>query len=208
MKKSEERDLFFEENAKLFKLLGSPIRLRLIHYISFSPRTVEECSEKLELSIQNTSLHLIQLAKVGVLKVDKIKNYRYYSLSEESIVQVVLDAMKSDCRHIMPAGTVYAGSFEELTVKVNKDKAILIDLRDDVESRYIPVPRSLPFRDSPQKLKTFLQALPEKPLVFFCKGRWCERLSVIVEEAQKHKFNAEALCLTASELKEFGSRIH
>lgn len=207
MDKAIQRDILFEESANIFKILSSPLRLRLIHYISFCPRTVEECSEKLNISIQNASLHLVQLAKVGILEVSKIKNYRYYSLGKNPMSEVVLDAMRSDDRDIMPNGKRFVRELGELVKLVNSNKAILVDLRDEEESRYIEVKKSIPFRESLSKLEKFLRALPKKEVIFFCKGRLCERLAQVVEEATKLNVKSQALCLTAKELEVFNNEL-
>lgn len=208
MEKSVERDLYFEETASIFKLMASPIRLRLIHYISFCPRTVEECSEKLSISIQNVSLHLVQLAKAGVLEVEKIKNYRYYSLGKNPLAEIITEAMKSDSRDIMPSGTKFNDSVQGLVTLINSNDITLIDLRSEEESRYITVKRSIPFHGDIKSLKAFLKELPSKQLIFFCKGRLCERLAMAMDEATRLGIKAKALCLTASELQSFSSQIH
>lgn len=200
---------FFEESARTFKLLGSPIKLKLLNYISFCPRTVEDCAKKFDQSVQNISLHLIALAKAGILEVEQIKNYRYYSLTSNRIVQVVSKALLSDPRTLLPEDLLWTGSQADLIKNIKSNKVMLIDLRDRDESSYLPVVKSSHFEDELSRLEDYLKTLPkDKSMVFFCKGRMCERLAEAVETATSAHFRVKGLALSSNELKEFGQLLN
>src|SRR5690606_21498904 len=208
-KNNQQRELFFEESAKLFKLLSSPIRLKLINFISFCPRTVEDCANKFGQSVQNISLHLISLSKGGVLEVSQVKNYRYYSLAENKLVQVVTRALAADNRALLPDELLWNQPQKDLLQALKRKKLMVIDLRDDDEVSYIPLENTIRFTCKLSELPAFLKKFRhDQDLVFICKGRMCERLAAAVEAATSLNYKAKGLPLSASELKELSSHLH
>lgn len=209
MSVNKKRNDFFDETARTFKLLGSPIKLKLLNYISFCPRTVEDCAKKFDQSVQNISLHLISLAKAEILDVEQIKNYRYYSLSSNRIVQVVSKALLADSRSLLPEDLIWAGSYSDLAKDIKNNKIVIIDLRDKDEASYLPVDKALQFDGKLSQLLSFLETIPKsKSLIFFCKGRMCERLTEAVELVNSVHRNVKGLALSANELKEFGQYLN
>lgn len=209
MNTNKKRDEFFEESARTFKLLGSPIKLKLLNYISFCPRTVDDCAKKFGQSVQNISLHLIALANANILEVEQIKNYRYYSLSSNRIVLVVNNALLSDPRSLLSEDYLWSGSYPTLAHAIKNKECVLIDLRDKDETAYLPIRNTLYFDAKLSQLTTFLETIPKsKPVIFFCKGRMCERLTEAVELANSTHLNVKGLALSANELKEFGQYLN
>lgn len=209
MSTNKKKNDFYEESARTFKLLGSPVKLKLLNYVSFCPRTVEDCAEKFCQSVQNISLHLIALAKAGVLDVEQIKNYRYYSLSNNRIAQVVSKAILSDPRALLPDELIWSGPYSDIVSGIELDKLVIIDLRDKDESSYLPINKSLHFDAKLTHLLSFLGSIPKsKTLVFICKGRMCERLAEAVELANDANYKVKGLPLSAMELREFGQYLN
>lgn len=162
-----KKNEYFEDMSRIFKLLGSPIKLRLLNYISFCPRTVEDCAKKFNQSIQNISLHLIALAKADILEVEQIKNFRYYSLSSHPVVQVVSKALLADPRTLLSEEKLWNKSHSELMKGIESKKIILIDLRDLDETSYIPLKGAVHFESKISHLVEFLDTLPKKELFVF-----------------------------------------
>lgn len=209
MSANKKKNEFFEETARTFKLLGSPIKLKLLNYISFCPRTVEDCAKKFDQSVQNISLHLIALAKAEILEVEQIKNFRYYSVSTNRISQVVSKALLSDPRSLLSEELLWKGSYSDLVEDIKSNKLVLIDLRDKDETSYLPVKKAVHFDSKLSELLSFLKSIPKsKSLVFFCKGRMCERLTEAVEMANSAHFKVKGLPLSATELRELGQYLN
>jgi len=202
MGKKELKENFFKESAQIFKLLSSPIRLKLINYISFCPRTVESCADRFDQSIQNTSLHLISLAKAGILSVEKHKNFRIYSLQEKNVLDLISSQLIAGSRPLLKDDLYWKESLNNLVQEVRTQKVSLIDLREKDEISYIPVASAIPYHDRPSKLKAFLQDFDSnRPLVFFCRGAWCERMSSTVETGNRLRYNAKGAGLSALQLE-------
>ncbi len=71
--------------ARRFRVLGEPMRIRLLDRLRDGEATVGELSEALAASQQNISKHLAVLSDAGVLGRRKDGNYVYYRIADEGI---------------------------------------------------------------------------------------------------------------------------
>ncbi len=171
------RDQYFTEKAQLFKYLSSPVKLKLLQFISFAPRTVEECAKKIEQSVQNTSLHLISLEKAGILDKWKVKNYHYYSLENEELAKLINQALELGGQSLIEDEYIYKKDMESIAQEIRDKKIILIDLRSFEERSHLSLSASIIFQDKIENLLTFIETLPSsRKHILLCKGKLCERL--------------------------------
>jgi DNA-binding transcriptional ArsR family regulator len=71
--------------ARRFRVLGEPMRIRLLDRLRDGEATVGELSEALDASQQNISKHLAVLSDAGVLGRRKEGNHVYYRIVDEGI---------------------------------------------------------------------------------------------------------------------------
>jgi DNA-binding transcriptional ArsR family regulator len=71
--------------ARRFRVLGEPMRIRLLDRLRDGEATVGELSEALAASQQNVSKHLAVLTDAGVLGRRKEGNHVYYRIVDEGI---------------------------------------------------------------------------------------------------------------------------
>jgi DNA-binding transcriptional ArsR family regulator len=71
--------------ARRFRVLGEPMRVRLLDRLREGEATVGELSEALSTSQQNVSKHLSVLADAGILGRRKQGNHVYYRIVDEGI---------------------------------------------------------------------------------------------------------------------------
>ena len=71
--------------ARRFRVLGEPMRIRLLDRLRDGEATVGELSEALAASQQNVSKHLTVLAEAGVLGRRKEGNLVYYRIVDEGV---------------------------------------------------------------------------------------------------------------------------
>lgn len=200
---NSQRDQYFNEKAQLFKLLSSPVKLKILQYVSFAPRTVEDCSKKIDQSIQNTSLHLISLEKAGILEKSKIKNFHYYSLKNEDLGSLVDQALEFGGQTLLTEQDIYNEEMNVVAHEVKEKKVLLIDLRSFEEVSYLPLPYALHFDGDTTRLKEFIKTLPKATAyVLICKGKLCERLSSAIKQVHKSPL-IKALPYSAEDLKRF-----
>jgi DNA-binding transcriptional ArsR family regulator len=71
--------------ARRFRVLGEPMRIKLLDRLREGEASVNELSEALESSQQNVSKHLAVLTEVGILGRRKDGTHVYYRIVDESI---------------------------------------------------------------------------------------------------------------------------
>jgi DNA-binding transcriptional ArsR family regulator len=71
--------------ARRFRVLGEPMRVRLLDRLRDGEATVGELSEALTASQQNVSKHLSVLADAGILGRRRQGNHVYYRIVDEGI---------------------------------------------------------------------------------------------------------------------------
>jgi DNA-binding transcriptional ArsR family regulator len=71
--------------ARRFRVIGEPMRIRLLDRLRDGEATVSELSEALSASQQNISKHLAVLADVGILGRRKHGNHVYYRVVDEGV---------------------------------------------------------------------------------------------------------------------------
>ena len=74
--------------ARRFRVLGEPMRIRLLDRLREGEATVGELSDALGASQQNVSKHLAVLAEVGILGRRKQGNHVHYRIADEGVFEL------------------------------------------------------------------------------------------------------------------------
>jgi len=77
-----------EEVSALFKVLGEPMRLRILQAVCKQPRSVNEIVEATGSTQANVSKHLSLLAAAGILRREKDGQRVFYSVREPLVVRL------------------------------------------------------------------------------------------------------------------------
>ena len=72
-----------EQIARHFRLLGEPMRLKILQAVCQEPRTVNDIVAAVEATQANVSKHLSLLATAGILTRKKAGQCVYYGLKDE-----------------------------------------------------------------------------------------------------------------------------
>ena len=72
--------------ARRFRVLGEPMRIRLLDHLRDGEATVGDLSDALSASQQNVSKHLAVLSDVGMIGRRKEGNRVYYRIVDESVL--------------------------------------------------------------------------------------------------------------------------
>ncbi|HEY9137868.1 MAG TPA: metalloregulator ArsR/SmtB family transcription factor [Terriglobus sp.] len=83
-KKKADRNLTdaqLERVAGQFRLLGEPMRLKILQALCVKPLTVNEIVEATEATQSNVSKHLLLLASAGIITRKKDGQFVYYGMS-------------------------------------------------------------------------------------------------------------------------------
>ena len=74
--------------AQRFRVIGEPMRIRLLDHLRPRPATVGELSTALGASQQNVSKHLSVLLQAGIVAREKRGNHALYSIVDESVFEL------------------------------------------------------------------------------------------------------------------------
>jgi DNA-binding transcriptional ArsR family regulator len=76
-------DAELEQIATHFRLLGEPMRLKILQAVCHEPRTVNDIVAAVKATQANVSKHLALLAAAGILTRQKDGQCVYYGLKDE-----------------------------------------------------------------------------------------------------------------------------
>ena len=71
--------------ARRFRVLGEPMRIKLLDRLREGEASVNELSDSLDASQQNVSKHLAVMAEVGILGRRKEGTYVFYRIVDEGV---------------------------------------------------------------------------------------------------------------------------
>ena len=83
--------------AQRFRVLGEPVRIKLLEALRTGPAGVGELAARLGLSQQNASKHLGVLAQAGVVERTRAGNRVLYAISDPTVFtlcELVCDALR------------------------------------------------------------------------------------------------------------------
>ncbi len=88
-------DELVELIAQRFRVLGEPMRIRLLDRLRDGEASVNELAESLTASQQNVSKHLAVLAEAGILGRRKAGTHVYYRIIDEGVFGLCEDVCGS-----------------------------------------------------------------------------------------------------------------
>jgi DNA-binding transcriptional ArsR family regulator len=78
--------------AERFRVLGEPMRIRLLDALRDGPATVQELEQATGASQQNVSKHLGVLLRSGLVSRSKEGNYSRYAIADDGVFEL--------CEHV------------------------------------------------------------------------------------------------------------
>jgi len=81
--------------SRRFRVVGEPMRIRLLDRLRDGEATVGQLSDALDASQQNVSKHLAVLADAGILGRRKDGNHVYYRIVDEGVLTLCEDVCGS-----------------------------------------------------------------------------------------------------------------
>ena len=84
----DELDPVFDAVASYFSVLSEPTRLRIMHSICETEKTVSQIVEDVGTTQTNASRHLSRMHRAGVLARRKEGNLVYYRVADVAMVEI------------------------------------------------------------------------------------------------------------------------
>ena len=177
------KDALYEAFASVAKALGNGRRAEIVDVLSQGERRVEDLAGQIDQSVANTSQHLQQLLRAGLVRTRRDGTRVFYSLASEQVgalwramrhaaaehvaqLDEIADAYLGDRRQLVTIGR------DELTARLRQGDVIVLDVRPPAEfaAGHITGAVNVP----PDELKQRLQDLPrDRAVVAYCRGPYC-----------------------------------
>lgn len=178
-----EKDMLFDTFASVAKVLGSGRRAEIVDVLAQGERAVEEIAGEIGQSVANTSQHLQQLLRPGLVRARRQGTRIYYQLSGPSVVQLWAAVRQVAAEHVAELdelAAAYLGDRSGLEILTRSELAermaagdvVVLDVRPEPEFRsgHIAGAVSVPVRE----LAGRLEELPDgRTVVAYCRGQYC-----------------------------------
>lgn len=176
----------FETLALMARALGSGPRLAILVRLAQCEASVEKIAEAVGLSIANTSQHLQQLRRAGLVTAKRSGKQMMYRLTDERIIGLMqmlrniaetniaeMERLVGQLFHYDDAdGELLPVTISELRNGLEKSEITLIDVRprDEYEAGHLPSAINIPI----EKLDSLFDSMPkDKEIVAYCRGPYC-----------------------------------
>jgi DNA-binding transcriptional ArsR family regulator len=103
-------DPLVELIARRFRVIGEPMRIRLLDRLRDEEATVHELTEALGASQQNVSKHLQVLLEAGIVGRRKQGTHAYYSIADEGVLALCEQVCGSLQRQLAELNAVVEGA--------------------------------------------------------------------------------------------------
>jgi len=177
------KDALYDGLASVAKSLGSGRRAELVDVLAQGERSVEDLAAEIDQSVANTSQHLQQLLRAGLVRTRRDGTRIFYSLASARVTDLwlaVRDIAVAQVAEIDRLATAYLGdrddlqtvSREELRRRIEAGDVVVLDVRPDAEfnAGHIAGARSLPLGDIERRLQELPKGLD---IVAYCRGPYC-----------------------------------
>lgn len=172
--------------ALVGRALGNGHRLALLGRLTQAKAPVETLANDTGIAIGNTSQHLQQLRRAGLVTAERNGKQMVYRLTDERIV-VLLNLLRqvaetnlAEMERLVSQlfadddalGALEAVTRSELLRGLNDGKLVLLDVRSEEEFQagHLPQATNIPL----SKLDKMLEQLPKaKEIVAYCRGSYC-----------------------------------
>ena len=173
----------FTQFAAVAKSLAHAHRLELMEQLAQGERSVDVLAERTGLSVANTSQHLQQMRRAGIVAARREGKFVFYSLADEAVLDLLAALRHIAERNIAEVGQVIRSYFsdrdslqpmsrEELLEQSRAGTVAVLDVRpsDEFALGHLPGAMNIPLRELETRLAEFD---PVQEIVAYCRGPYC-----------------------------------
>lgn len=183
MRNRVAKDALFAGLAAPAKALGHGRRAEIVDVLAQGERPVEEVAEQIEQSVANTSHHLQQLLRAGLVDTRRAGTRIYYRLASDTVAALwaaLREVAASHQGEIDRLAAAYLGDRAELETmtraqlreRLRGRDVVVLDVRPAPEfaAGHIPGALSVPISDLQQRLR---EIPTDTQVVAYCRGPYC-----------------------------------
>lgn len=173
----------FEEFAAIARAIGNGHRLEILEHLGQTEKSVDALAESVGLTVANTSQHLQQLKRAGLVTSRRDGKYVHYRLSDDDVVLLLQLLFKIGEKNLAAVDKVLRGYFHErdamepishreLLERTRDGLVTVLDVRpeDEFQAEHILGAVNIPLKE----LKSRLSELDaDKEVVAYCRGPYC-----------------------------------
>ena len=203
MQKQSPKHRLYEQFAQVAKALSHADKLELLELLAQGERNVEALAKVAGITVANTSRHLQQLRRAGLIASRKEGLYVYYRLAADDVIDLFRSLRRTGQRHISEVNDVVVGYFndrdsleaisrKELLRRSEDGLVTVLDVRpsEEFEAGHIPGALNVPLDEIAQHLANLPK---EQEVIAYCRGEYCVLAFEAVAELRKKGFNARRL---------------
>ncbi len=193
----------FEQFAQVAKALSHAHKLELLEHLAQGERSVEVLANVAGLTVANTSRHLQQLRRAGLIASRKEGLYVFYRVAGDDVIELLRSLRRTGQRHINDVNEVVFGYFndrdalepvsrKELLQRSKEDLVTVLDVRpsEEYEVGHIPGALNVPLEEIEQHLAN----LPKgQEFIAYCRGEYCVLAFEAIAALRKKGFKARRL---------------
>jgi len=192
-----------EQFAQIAKALSHADKLELLELLAQGERSVEALANVAGLTVANTSRHLQQLRRAGLIASHKEGLYVFYRLAGDDVIDLLRSLRRTGQRHINEVNDVVIGYFndrdaleavsrKELLRRSKDGLVTVLDVRPNEEyaAGHVPGALNVPL----DEIEHYLENLPiEQEIIAYCRGEYCVLAFEAVAALRQKGFNARRL---------------
>jgi rhodanese-related sulfurtransferase/DNA-binding transcriptional ArsR family regulator len=197
----------YDELARLGKVLGSPVRLRLLDLLRQGARTVDALAAQAGISVANASQHLQQMRASRVVRAERQGQFVQYRVADEGVSRA-FGALRDLAESLLPEmtrlrrelGSLGEGEREDLLSRIGRGDVTLVDVRpvEEYLAGHLPGALSMPLPE----LRRRLDEIPRhREVVAYCRGPYCTLAATAVRILSAAGFRARHLDLGVPDLR-------
>jgi ArsR family transcriptional regulator len=193
----------FAQFAAVAKSLAHAHRLELLEQVAQGERSVDVLAERTRLSVANTSQHLQQMRRAGIVVARREGKFVFYTLADEAVLDLMSALRRIAERNLAEVEQVIRSYFnqrdslepvsrEELLQKSRAGELTILDVRpsDEFALGHLPAAVNIPLRELEARLAEFD---PAQEIVAYCRGPYCVLSYEAVAALRARGFKARRL---------------
>ena len=183
MASNNPKRALFVEFAAVAKCLAHAHRLELVEQLAQGERSVELLAERTGLSIANTSQHLQQMRRAGIIAARRDGKFVFYRLADESVLDLlaalrrIAERNSAEVERVIRTyfhdrDSLEAVSRDELLQQTRAGLVTVLDVRppDEFALGHLPGAVNIPLRELEARLADLD---PSQEIVAYCRGPYC-----------------------------------
>lgn len=183
MSRSSPKSTLFAQFAAVAKSLAHPHRLEILEQLAQGERSVEVVAARTGLSVANTSQHLQQMRRAGIVAARREGKFILYTLADDAVLDLVSALRRVAERNVAEVEQVIRSYFndrdsmepvsrEELLEKSRTGVVTVLDVRpaDEFALGHLPGAVNIPLRELEARLAQLDRG---QEIVAYCRGPYC-----------------------------------